>query len=135
MAHRNVGFLEARKIFEKWPQPWRSNPAFSSDAGSLRGYVEANMRNFPSFKTPRNRREWDNIETIESIKTPSQVIGWNPGRNRWKITTDNSRTQISEQSLSNVEKFEQFKKPDSVREIFRRVGVHSDGGRSQLREH
>jgi hypothetical protein len=23
MAHRNVGFLEARKIVEKWSQPWR----------------------------------------------------------------------------------------------------------------
>jgi hypothetical protein len=28
-------FLEARKIVEKWSQPWRSNPAFSSGAESL----------------------------------------------------------------------------------------------------
>jgi hypothetical protein len=28
MAHRNVGILEARKVVEKWSQPWMSNPAF-----------------------------------------------------------------------------------------------------------
>jgi hypothetical protein len=28
MAHRNIGFLEAHKIVEKWLQPRRSNPAF-----------------------------------------------------------------------------------------------------------
>jgi hypothetical protein len=53
MAHRNVRFLEALKLVEKWFQPWRSNPAFSSDAESPRGYFEPNMRNFPPLKTPR----------------------------------------------------------------------------------
>jgi hypothetical protein len=51
-----------------------------------------------------------------------------PGRRQWKMTTDNIRTQISEPGPNNVEKREQFRRPDSGREIFRRVGVHSDGG-------
>jgi hypothetical protein len=44
---------------------------------------------------------------------------------------DSSRTEISEPNPSNVEKKTQFKRPDSVREKFRRDGAHSDGGRSQ----
>jgi hypothetical protein len=40
MAHRNVGFLETWKIVEKWSQPWRLNPAFSSGAESLRWYIK-----------------------------------------------------------------------------------------------
>jgi hypothetical protein len=71
MAHRNVGFLEAWKIVEKWSQPWRSNPAFSLGAESFRGYVEE----LPPLKTPRTRMEWDNTETGESSKAPSQPIG------------------------------------------------------------
>jgi hypothetical protein len=59
MIHINVGFLEARKMIEKWPQSWRSNRAFSSDPESLRKYVEPNMRNFPILKTPRRQRVWD----------------------------------------------------------------------------
>jgi hypothetical protein len=39
-----------------------------------------------------------------SLKAPSQLIGWNPGRRQWKMSTDNSRAQISEQSPSSVEK-------------------------------
>jgi hypothetical protein len=74
MAHRNVGFLEAQKIIEKYSQPWRSNPAFSSGAESFQGYVEPNMRNFPPLKTPRRRKEWDNIQTGESNKAPRQPI-------------------------------------------------------------
>jgi hypothetical protein len=31
-------------------------------------------------------------------------MGWNPRRREWQMTTDNSRTQISEPSPSNVEK-------------------------------
>jgi hypothetical protein len=90
------------------------------------------MKNFPLFKTPRRRKQWENIKTSESSNNaPSQPIGWNPGRRQWKMTTDNSRTQISEPSPSNVEKRNSSKDPDSVREIFRRLGVHSDGGRSQ----
>jgi hypothetical protein len=46
MTHRNNGFLETRKIVEKWPQPWLSNAAFSSGSESLQEYVEPNMRNF-----------------------------------------------------------------------------------------
>jgi hypothetical protein len=34
MAPRNVGFLEAQKIVEKWSQPWQLNPAFPLDAES-----------------------------------------------------------------------------------------------------
>jgi hypothetical protein len=47
---------------------------------------------------------WDNIETSESNKAPSQPIRWNPGRWQWKMTTDNSRTQVSYLSPNNVEK-------------------------------
>jgi hypothetical protein len=57
MAHRNVGFLEARKLAEKWSQPWQWNPALSSGAESLRGFVEPNMKNFPLLKTPRRGKE------------------------------------------------------------------------------
>jgi hypothetical protein len=35
MIHRNVGFLEAWKIVEKWSQFWQSNPVLSSGAESL----------------------------------------------------------------------------------------------------
>jgi hypothetical protein len=48
--------------------------------------------------------EWDDVETSESRKPPSQPIGWNPGSRQWKMTMDNSRTQISEPSPNNVEK-------------------------------
>jgi hypothetical protein len=48
MAYRNVGFLEARKIVEKWAQSRQSNPGFSSSVESRQGYDEPNMRNFPS---------------------------------------------------------------------------------------
>jgi hypothetical protein len=68
MAHINVGFLEARKIVEKWSQPWRSNPAFSSGVESFREYVEPNLRNFPLLTMPRTRKRWDNIGTSESNK-------------------------------------------------------------------
>jgi hypothetical protein len=61
------------------------------------------MRNFPPLRTPRRRKEWDNTETNESNKAPSQQVGWNPGRRQWKMTTDNSRTEIPERSPSNVE--------------------------------
>jgi hypothetical protein len=61
MALRNVGFLEAWKIVEKWSQRWRSNPAFSLGADISLGYAESDMRNFHLLKTPRRRREWDNI--------------------------------------------------------------------------
>jgi hypothetical protein len=44
------------------------------------------------------------METNESSKAPSKRIGWNPGRRQWKMTTDNSRTEISEPSPSNIEK-------------------------------
>jgi hypothetical protein len=40
----------------------------------------------------------------ESNQVPSQMIGWNPGRRQWKMATDNSRTQISTPSPSNIEK-------------------------------
>jgi hypothetical protein len=103
MAHRNVGFLEARKIVEKWSQLWQSNPAFCLGAECPRGYAEPNMRNFPLLKTPRRRREWDNIVTSESYKFPSQSIGWNPGRGQWKIITDNNRTPISKPSSNKTE--------------------------------
>jgi hypothetical protein len=64
------------------------------------------MRNSPPplFKTPRRRRKWDNIQRSESIKAPRKQIRGNPGRRQRKITTDNSGTQISEISPSNVEK-------------------------------
>jgi hypothetical protein len=88
------------------------------------------MRNFPPLKTPRRRKEWDNIETSESNETPSQPIEWNPKRRQWKMAWDESRTKISEASLSNVGK--ETVQKTNVREIFRRVGVHSDGGRSQV---
>jgi hypothetical protein len=52
------------------------------------------MRNFPPLKTPRRRKEWDNIERSESNKAPNQPIGWNPKRRQWKMTTDDSRTQF-----------------------------------------
>jgi hypothetical protein len=57
MAHRNVGFLEVWKIVEKWSQPWRLNPAFSSGAESFQGYFAPNMRNFPPLEMPRRRKE------------------------------------------------------------------------------
>jgi hypothetical protein len=63
-----------------------------------------------------------NIEASESHKSPSQPIGWNPGRRQWKMTIDNSKIEISETRAKNVEKSN-----------IRRVGVHSDGGRSQER--
>jgi transcription initiation factor TFIIIB Brf1 subunit/transcription initiation factor TFIIB len=53
---------------------------------------------------PRRRKEWDNIEARESNKAPSQPIGWNPARSQLKMNTDNSRTQTSEPSSSDVEK-------------------------------
>jgi hypothetical protein len=62
------------------------------------------MRNLLPLKMARRRREWDNIEISESNKGPSQPIGWNPGRRHWKMTTDSSRTEISEPSSSNVKK-------------------------------
>jgi hypothetical protein len=62
------------------------------------------MRNFPPLKTPRRRKEWDNIERSGSNEGPSQPIGWKPGRGQRKRTTGNSRTQISEPSPSTVEK-------------------------------
>jgi hypothetical protein len=95
MAHRNVGFLETRKIVEKWSQPWRSNPVFSSGAESLRRDVECNMRNLLLLKMPRRQRESDNIETSGSSKAPSQLIRWNPRRRQWKMNAGNSRTEIS----------------------------------------
>jgi hypothetical protein len=98
MAHRNVGFLEARKIVEKWSQPWQTNPAFSLGADSPRGYAEPNMRNFPPLRTPRRRREWDNIETSESNKSLNQPSVWKSGRGQWKMITDHGRTEISETS-------------------------------------
>jgi hypothetical protein len=54
------------------------------------------MRNIPPLKMPRKRKEWDNTETSESNKAPSQPTGWNLERRQWKINTDNSRTQVSE---------------------------------------
>jgi hypothetical protein len=92
------------KIVEKWSQPWRLNPAFSSGAGNLQGYIEPNMSNFPILKTPRRLRVWDNTETIESNKDLSQPTEWNPGGRQRKMTTNNSRTLISEPSPNNVEK-------------------------------
>jgi hypothetical protein len=47
------------------------------------------------------------------------------------MTTDKSTTEISEQCPSNVEKMNSSKDQMALREIFRRVGIHSDGGRSQ----
>jgi hypothetical protein len=38
------------------------------------------MRNFPLLKTPRRRREWDDIETSESNKSLNQQSAWNPER-------------------------------------------------------
>jgi hypothetical protein len=67
------------------------------------------MRNFPLLKTPRRQREWDNIETSESSKAPSQLIEWNPGREQWKMITGNSRTQISEPSSNKTEKINSSK--------------------------
>jgi hypothetical protein len=43
MSHRNVGFFEAQKIVEKWSQPWRLNPVFSSGAESLQGYIHRTL--------------------------------------------------------------------------------------------
>jgi hypothetical protein len=59
------------------------------------------------------------------------AFGWIPKRRQWKMTTDNSRTQISEPRPNNVQKGTAQK--TSVTEIFRRLGVHSDGERSQER--
>jgi hypothetical protein len=61
------------------------------------------MRNFPFLKTPRRRKECDNIEASESNKSPSQPIGWNPGRRQAKMTVDNSKTEISEPRAKNIE--------------------------------
>jgi hypothetical protein len=130
MVHISVEFLEARKMVEKWSQPWRWNPAFSSGAENLRGYFETNMSNFAPFKMPRRRKEWDNIETSESIKSQASRSD-GTGEKAMKVVMDSSRTEISEPSPSNIEKKTQFKGPDSAREIFRRDGAHSDGGRSQ----
>ena len=85
MAHRNVGFFEARKIVEKW-----SSPAFPVGAGSHRGYAELNLRNFPVLKTPSRRKEWDIFESREYNKVPNQTIGWNQERRQWKMNTDSS---------------------------------------------
>jgi hypothetical protein len=104
MAHRNVGFLEARKIIENGSQPWWSNLAFSLGADNIRAYAEPNTRNVTLLKTPRKQREWDNIETNEISNAPSQPIGWNPGRRQWKMIMDNSRTQISEPCSNKTEK-------------------------------
>jgi hypothetical protein len=41
------------------------NLAFSSGAERLRGYVEPNKRIFPPLKTPRRRKERDNIEPTD----------------------------------------------------------------------
>jgi hypothetical protein len=68
------------------------------------GYVEPDMRNFPLLKMTRRRRELDNIETSESSKTPSQSIGWNPGRGQWKMISDTARLKISEPNSNKTEK-------------------------------
>jgi hypothetical protein len=52
MAYKNVRFMEAGKIVEKWSQPWHRT-LFSSGAESLQGYVEPNMSIFPILKMPR----------------------------------------------------------------------------------
>jgi hypothetical protein len=63
------------------------------------------MTNFPPLKTPRRkRREWDNIETSESNKSPNQPSACNPGRLQREMNMDNSRTQISEPSSNKTEK-------------------------------
>jgi hypothetical protein len=62
------------------------------------------MRNFSLLKTPRKRREWDNIETSERVKAPSQPIRWSPGRGQRKLIMDNSKTQISEPDSNKTEK-------------------------------
>jgi hypothetical protein len=67
--------------------------------GTLNLYEE-----LPPLKTPRRQREWDNIETNESNKSPNQPSAWNPRRVQWKMNTDNSRTQISEPSSNKTEK-------------------------------
>jgi hypothetical protein len=90
-------------------QPWWLNPAFSFGDDSTRGYAEPNTRNFPLLKTPRRRRKWDNIETNESSKAPSQPIQCNRGKGQWKMITNNSSTQISETSLNKAEKRKSFK--------------------------
>jgi hypothetical protein len=56
------------------------------------------MRNFPLLKTPRRRREWNNIETSESSKAQSQPIG-----GQWKLITDNSKTQFSDRNSNKTE--------------------------------
>jgi hypothetical protein len=89
-------------MVEKWSQSWRSHPAFSSAAESLQGYVEPKARNLPILK--RQEDERCGINRSKSNKAPSQLLRWNPGRRQWKMTTDNSRTQISEPSPSTVEK-------------------------------
>jgi hypothetical protein len=68
-------------------------------------------------ETPRRRREWDNVETSESSKTPSQPIGWNPVRGQWKMITDNSKTQISEPNSNKTEK-RNSSKDQTVLEIY-----------------
>jgi hypothetical protein len=49
-------------------------------------------------------REWDNIETSESSKAPSQPIGWNPGGGQRKMITESSKILISEEIETRLRK-------------------------------
>jgi hypothetical protein len=61
MAHRHVGFLETRKIVEKWSQPGLPNPAFSLGVDSTRGYAKPDeesgiiLRQVKAVKPQANR--------------------------------------------------------------------------------
>jgi hypothetical protein len=79
MAHRNVGFLEARKIFENGHNPAGRILHSLQVLKISEGMLNLNMLNFPPLKMTIRQKEWGNTETSESNEAPSQQIGWSPG--------------------------------------------------------
>jgi hypothetical protein len=85
MVHRNVGFLEAPKIVEKLSQSWRSKPAFSSVAESLRGYVERNMKNPPLLKLREDERSRITQRQVKAAIKPRAIrLNGNQGEGNGK---------------------------------------------------
>jgi hypothetical protein len=89
MAHRNVGFLEARKIVEKWSQPWRSNPVFSLGAESPRGCAEPSRRNCPFSKRQEDETSGIILRKAKTTKSRANQLDGTPaeGNGRSRITT------------------------------------------------
>jgi hypothetical protein len=85
------------------------NPAFSLGAESPRGYAEPNTRNLPLLKTPRRRREWNNVEISESNKAPNQPRVWTETEIR-NSSKDRIALENSLEKLESIQMEDEFKK-------------------------